>query len=57
MSLLEGVQLNVAKDEKWKVLMREDEHDKVEEWVAQVRGWIEPFLEKLRKRPPEDSFM
>ena len=30
---------------------------KIEEWVAQVKGWLETFLEKMRRRPPEDYFM
>jgi len=43
--------------QRWKTLLRGNDLVKIEEWVAQVKGWLETFLEKMRRRPPEDYFM
>ena len=43
--------------QKWKVLLRGEDQVKIEGWVAQVKGWLESFMEKLRRRPPEDTFL
>ena len=43
--------------QRWKVLLRGEDQGKIEAWVAQVKGWLESFMEKLRRRPPEDNFL
>lgn len=35
---------------------RDGEQAKIAEWVDQVKGWLEPFLEELKRRPPDGYF-
>jgi hypothetical protein len=43
--------------QKWRVLLKGDEQDKLSILEGQLRAWVEPFVEKLRDRPPNEDFM
>ena len=34
--------------QKWKVLLRGIDHSRLEELAAQVKSWVESFLEKMK---------
>lgn len=43
--------------QKWRVLLKATDQDKLQELVSQVKGWVEAFLEKTQIRLPEEDFM
>ena len=43
--------------QKWMVMLRDGDRAKVADWCGTMQGWTEPFLETLKRRPPEDLFL
>jgi len=41
--------------QRWRRLLRESDRTTLDGWNAQVKGWVEKFLERVRDRPPSDD--
>ena len=43
--------------QRWRQLLRASDRATLDGWRAQVKGWMEAFLEKIRDRPPAYFFL